>query len=144
MRRMVTPKSWKKIITLVVVVPVNQYIFTNQSQPRIYLINQLQSTSCSPLIGPFKFQALSLVNTQKRTSGHAGENILFSLSLVNQKPLSLSLQPITVKPKPPLPSNHSKQTNLAVLIHPLTPRGRQDTLAMATILEKVALELSYF
>ena len=44
------------------------YFSTSQSQPRIHPINQSQSTSCSPLIGPFKFQALSLVNTQKRTS----------------------------------------------------------------------------
>ena len=64
------------------------YFPTNQSQP---LINQLQSNSYSPLIGSFKFQALSLVKTQKRTSGHTRESILFSLSLVNQKPLSLFL-----------------------------------------------------
>ena len=94
------------------------YFPTNQSQP---LINQLQSNSYSPLIGSFKFQALSLVKTQKRTSGHTRESILFSLSLVNQKPLSLFLQPITVKPKPSLPSQ-SLQTTLPHHPHPPSPR----------------------
>ena len=57
-------------------------------------------TSCSSLIGSFKFQLLWLVNTQKRTSGPSRENILFPLSLVNQIRFCFHPQPITTKPKP--------------------------------------------
>ena len=61
----------------VVIVSASVYFLINQSQPCISLINHLQSTSCSPLIGSFKFQTL-LVNTQKKTSGHTQENMRLS------------------------------------------------------------------
>ena len=76
------------------------YFPTNQSQP---LINQLQSNSYSPLIGSFKFQALSLVKTQKRTSSHTREREHPVFTLIGQSKTALAF-----------PSTNHRQTKTIV------------------------------
>ena len=94
-----------ELIKQVVIVPVLHYIFqTANHSPVFPQLNQSKITFCSPLIGPFKFQPLSLVNIQKRISSPSQENILFLLTLVNQKRFCFYLQSLSSQ-------NHRSQNN---------------------------------
>ena len=97
-------------------------IFSNQPITASYFLNQpIHSTTYSLLIGSFNFQALSLVNTQKRTSGHARGNILFFLSLVNQKPFRFSFNQSPLNRTHRCQVNRSKQPYLTIPYPPSFP-----------------------
>ena len=58
---------------------ISVYFSINQSQLCISPLGQLQSTSCSPLIGLFKFQALIVTLPKENIRPHPGEHPVFPL-----------------------------------------------------------------
>ena len=111
-----------ELIKQVVIVPVLHYIFqTANHSPVFPQLNQSKITFCSPLIGPFKFQPLSLVNIQKRISSPSQENILFLLSLVNQNAFAFTFnhrQTKTTVVKTTTQTIPSRLNPFAVPFHP--------------------------